>query len=268
MSIEAVTWALGVPVGGNAKVILLGLANHAHPDGSETYPALDTLAGYAHCDRSTARRNVRKLVSDGWAIEDGLGPRGQMKYRLPLAIQGGGKTPRVQNATGGISAHGGVAPMPPEPSIEPSKGKEERERARDERKNSIPDDFPDHLRPHAREVMRVLRSVAEDHGAKRVWPQEVARAIMAKPRHPLVAVAHELAAWAVDPKREIKDVVGTYRTFLKRERELEATERLADDGTPTTGRPAMPGNVTPLHGRRMSAAEQVEANIQALRADL
>lgn len=42
MSIEAVSWALGVPVGGNEKVMLLGLANHAHPDGSNAYPALGT----------------------------------------------------------------------------------------------------------------------------------------------------------------------------------------------------------------------------------
>lgn len=121
MSIEAVTWALNVPVGGNAKVILLGLANHAHPDGTEAFPALDTLAGYAHCDRSTARRNVRKLVEDGWAIEDGLGPRGQTKYRLPISrTEGGSKTPPVAKRNSGTGASQGVAPVPPEPSIEPS----------------------------------------------------------------------------------------------------------------------------------------------------
>jgi hypothetical protein len=96
VSVEAFTWALNVPIGGNAKVILLGLANHAHPDGSEAYPSLETLSKYAHCDRSTARRNVRKLVEEGWASEDGYGPKGQTKYRLAI----GGKMPRVQTATG------------------------------------------------------------------------------------------------------------------------------------------------------------------------
>jgi hypothetical protein len=113
MSVEAITWALRVPVGGNAKVILLGLANHAHPDGTESYPALDTLAEYAACDRSTARRNLRLLRDSGWIVEDGKGPKGQTKFRLLL--EGG-----WQNATGGTGARGGVAPMPPEPSIEPS----------------------------------------------------------------------------------------------------------------------------------------------------
>lgn len=84
MSIEAVHWALGVPIGGNAKVVLLGLANHAHPDGSEAYPSLDRLAIYANCDRSTARRNVNRLVELGWIIPDGQGPRRQNCYRLAV----------------------------------------------------------------------------------------------------------------------------------------------------------------------------------------
>lgn len=124
MSIEAITWALSAPLGGNQKVLLIGAANHAHPDGSEAYPSLDTLARYACCDRSTARRNVRKLVADGWLIEDGLGPKGQTKYRLPLDADPVG----LQNATGGNQPQGGLqntpsgggTATPPEPSLEPS----------------------------------------------------------------------------------------------------------------------------------------------------
>lgn len=82
MSIEAMSWALTVPLGGNAKVVLLGLANHAHPDGTSAYPALTTLAVYAHCDRSTARRNCRRLADDGWIERTGVGPNGQNEYRL------------------------------------------------------------------------------------------------------------------------------------------------------------------------------------------
>ena len=86
MSVEAVTWALSVPVGGSAKVVLIGLANHAHPDGREAYPSLDTLAGYAHCDRATARRKVRQLQGLGWIEEDGYGPRGTIKWYLRVDI--------------------------------------------------------------------------------------------------------------------------------------------------------------------------------------
>lgn len=120
MSIEAVTWALSAPVSGSAKVILLGFANHAHPDGSESYPSLATLAKYGNCDRSTARRNIRKLVDDGWLVPAGKGPQGQRKFRLPLdRIEGvadchGGVA--LLPAGGGTAARLGVAPMPPEPS--------------------------------------------------------------------------------------------------------------------------------------------------------
>lgn len=135
MSIEAVAWALRVPVGGSRKVVLIGLANHAHPDGTDAYPSLDTLATYAHCERSTARRAVNSLEAAGWIVAAGTGPHGTRRFRLrldrrehePPPREGGGKTPPVDGtpmapATGGGStgARRGVAPTPPEPSIEPS----------------------------------------------------------------------------------------------------------------------------------------------------
>jgi hypothetical protein len=214
MSVEAFTWALSVPVGGNAKVVLLGLANHAHPDGSESYPALDTLAGYAHCDRSTARRNVRKLAADGWIVEDGTGPKGQAKYRLAMGVAE--RHPVAKPAArGGTSALGGVAPVPPEPSREPSKEPCSAERAR-ARTQRLPDDFPDELKPHARRAFAILRDVAEQYNAREVTPRGVGLAIMGHQGRRFVQTAYELASWAQAPNREIRDVVATYRTFLGR----------------------------------------------------
>lgn len=222
MSVEAFTWALRVPVGGNQKVVLLGLANHAHPDGSEAYPTLDTLAEYAHCDRSTARRNVRKLVADGWATEDGVGPRGQVKYRLPV---GGGKTQPVAPAParGGDRAPKGVAPMPPEPSIEPTTTVR---RAETRAGESLPDDFPPTLREHAAIVHRVLTSVAEQHNARIVNLRAVGLAMLGHPGRRYVEIAHDLASWAQAPPRPIVDVTATYRTFLKREPQRAGVEPL------------------------------------------
>lgn len=84
MSIEAMTWALSVPVGGSEKVVLIGLANHAHPDGTNAYPSIQRLAEYAHCDRRTAQRNLRKLVDAGWIVQAGFGPSRKVRYRLRL----------------------------------------------------------------------------------------------------------------------------------------------------------------------------------------
>jgi hypothetical protein len=174
--------------------------------------------------------------------------------------------PDEQGATSDTLARDTGDPRPSHrrlPLEEVEKGKGTRERASSEKpdpREAVPDDFPPELRPHAREVMRVLVSVAEQHNARKVWPLAVARVVAAHPRHPLVGTAHALAAWAVDPPRPIKDVVGTYRTFLARERELATVERLAADGTSSPGTGLHPPGVVPLHAvRRESASDLLNA---------
>lgn len=126
MSIEALTWALTVPVGGNAKVILLGLANHAHPDGSNSWPSWNRLAVYAHCDRATVHRHLTKLEEAGWIARTGEQRRGVVVYQLAMTPH----TDPSQNATGGNLRPVAplrpppVAPVRPEPSVEPSKQKD------------------------------------------------------------------------------------------------------------------------------------------------
>lgn len=269
MSIEAVGWALSVPLGGNEKIMLMGLANHAHPDGTESYPALDTLASYGNCDRSTARRNVRKLVKKGWAIEDGLGPRGQTKYRLPLwrvGGEGGGDSPPVAPGTdgGGDSGPEGVASSPPKPSIEPSTNRPAGGggRAGDD---EVPPDFPDELRGHARHVMRVLLDLAERHGAKAVTARSLGNVMMARPRKPLVRGAHDFAAWADGKGRRQRDVVAGYRNWLDRCDDLAAVEPM-----PGEAMAAPPAGVTPLRqprnqSERIMAAQ--ERRLAAARGD-
>jgi hypothetical protein len=273
MSVEAFSWALKVPVGGNAKVVLLGLANHAHPDGTEAYPALDTLAEYAHCDRSTARRNVRKLVADGWAIEDGHGPKGQMKYRLPLDRTADSKTPPGAEregvasapAGGGTGDAKGVAPMPPEPSLEPSTEPSRSARARADKKDEVPSDFPDELRPHAREVMRVLRTVADHHNARQVAARPLAMVLAGHRTHQLVLEAHNWASWALDkPQGGVRNCVASYRNWLDKRPSMSSVERLgAADATGALATNVHPirRNGTPTQGDLLRAvnAHQLQA---------
>lgn len=72
MSIEALNWALNAPVGGTAKVILIGLANHAGANFTDARPSVPTLATYAHCSRRTVQRYLRVLEEDGWIERDGV----------------------------------------------------------------------------------------------------------------------------------------------------------------------------------------------------
>jgi hypothetical protein len=59
MSVEAVTWALSdaPDVPPQCLAVLIGLANHAHPDGRGAYPSQETLAHYA-------RKSVRSVRTD------------------------------------------------------------------------------------------------------------------------------------------------------------------------------------------------------------
>lgn len=246
MSLPVLVWVLDHSTATlGARLVLLVLAEHAHDDGRESYPALDTIAQRARLSRKGARDALARLERDGHIERDGFGPRGQTRWRLLFL---GEKELHPPNREGGVAAVQKREAATPEPTTEPSNEKED-PRAKP------PPGFPDELRPHAREVLRVLTAVAEQHGCKRVWPLEVGRAVMARPRHPLVAVAHELAGWAADPPRPITDIVATYRTFLKNAKELASVERLAADGTPTASIPPHPPGVTSLRGYDRNAAK-------------
>jgi hypothetical protein len=91
-----------------------------------------------------------------------------------------------------------------------------------------PDDFPVALRDHARIVYRLLRSVAEQHNAREVTPRAVCLTIMGNPGRRYVEEAHALAAWAQAPPRPIKDVVGTYRTWLVRAEVHAGIEKIGE----------------------------------------
>jgi hypothetical protein len=155
VSIEAVHWALSVPVGGNLKVVLIGIANHANPDGTEAYPSMERLGVYAHCDPRTAQRNLRKLEFGGWVIDDGIGPGGKRRWRLAMGRQIA--APANRRPDENVAPGGGIPATQTVPSNRPGSGKPSPKRARvrlsDERLAALSDD--------QRRVVRALRDVAE-----------------------------------------------------------------------------------------------------------
>lgn len=122
MSIEALNWALTVPVGGTQKVVLLGLANHAASDGDGAWPSIAKLATYAHCSERTVQRTLTSLMEDGWIEATGPAPtrradRAPTVYRLGLT-----GCQSVTSPADGVTSttpRGDIA-VSPEPSIEPS----------------------------------------------------------------------------------------------------------------------------------------------------
>lgn len=97
--------------------------------------------------------------------------------------------------------------------------------------NSRPDGFPEELRPHARVVMRVLIEIAEQHNAREVTARGVGLAIMGNPQRAYVKEAFALASWAQAPPRPIRDVVGTYRTWLGRSERIAGVEHIDGQAT-------------------------------------
>ena len=121
MSWEATTWVLEhSTTTGNAKVILIGLANHAHPDGTHAFPTVETLQRYAGgekpLDRRTVQRRLRELERDRHIERTGIGPNGQAMWRVRM---GAAECRPRQTAAAAPAPPGGAAAAPPEPPVEP-----------------------------------------------------------------------------------------------------------------------------------------------------
>ena len=90
MSVQALSAALSFDVGDSTrKLVLLGLANHAHDDGTAAYAGVEKLAKYANCSARTVQRHIAKLLEDGFLREGDqtvIDPRIPARYR-PIAYE-------------------------------------------------------------------------------------------------------------------------------------------------------------------------------------
>src|SRR5689334_20533209 len=69
MSVEAMVWVLRHSDAKlSARLTLLALADFAHPDGSEAYPSVDTIARHANISRRSAQVSLRTLEDDGMIV--------------------------------------------------------------------------------------------------------------------------------------------------------------------------------------------------------
>lgn len=66
MSIEVLAAVLRMNVGDpTVKLVLIGLANHAHADGTAAWPTVERLGEYACCSRRTVQRSLATLKAAG-----------------------------------------------------------------------------------------------------------------------------------------------------------------------------------------------------------
>jgi hypothetical protein len=102
-----------------ARLVLFVLAEHAHDDGTEAYPAIDTICERARLSRRGVQGALRKLEADGMIRRAGLGQHGQTKWSIVMG--GAASAPRAEDDAGGRSSRPqGGAPSAPEPTPQPS----------------------------------------------------------------------------------------------------------------------------------------------------
>jgi hypothetical protein len=105
-----------------ARLTLFVLAEHAHNDGSESYPCVDTIVRETRMTRRSVQAALRKLEADGMIFAEGKGDKGQTKWRV---VMGGADTAPppggvVDDVEGRSSRHEGGVAATPKPSVKPS----------------------------------------------------------------------------------------------------------------------------------------------------
>ena len=126
MSVKVMGLVWDLEIERDLKYILLAYADHADHEGKNIFPAVATIARKTGYSERSVQAITRQLESLGLLLEDGKGPKGTNKWRIPL--QGGAEIAPVQNLRGAENDEGGcriehdstekgVQPTAPEPSF-------------------------------------------------------------------------------------------------------------------------------------------------------
>lgn len=75
------------------KYVLIAYADHADHNGKNIYPAVGTIARKTGLDERTVQRLTNDLESIGLLIDDGQGPKGTNRWKLPISEGGDKLTP-------------------------------------------------------------------------------------------------------------------------------------------------------------------------------
>lgn len=228
-------WGRALKVGGPTKKLILQLLTEAADYNTATcHPSQETLAAWAEVSERTVRASLRDLEAAG-VIErrarhrangnrtsdsilllapgvvewpDGtLAERATTGSQLPPENIAGGSQLPVDNRQ--------PASGEPKASAGTSQGSPPVERAREAEQDSL-------LAGPYDEVVAVLREVRRVTGSPPPTVAAVAKVAESFPEVDLLALARELAYWSEHgngARRQIKSVMGTFRSFAKRAEE-------------------------------------------------
>lgn len=209
MSIDAIGAVLRYSKArGNRRMVMVVIAECANHDGGGAYPSIETVADRSGVDKRTAQRAIRDLVDLGeLEVEEQAGPKGCNLYRVTLS--GDDSLPPRQPDVGDDSHGeggwqpdaGGMTPLPPEPSTEPSKEPE-------------PPSPPF-------SVLAVLDQAADAKRAKRPKPDTIAKIVAEFPGVDPEAAARDVRFYLTEGNgkdRRNVNVASTFRTFMRPKR--------------------------------------------------
>lgn len=244
MSIEATAWALSVEdvPDSTARVILLGLANHADREGRAAWPSVATLAEYAVCSERTAHRRLRDLEElglirrgDQRLVDHLPGNRRPVVYDLPVGVtrwQVGrgdnlaGVTPGA--ARGDTGGNPGVTPVADKPSLEPSMnrptplsppgGEQTELLAAPEPGPAAADGYPDSFEDAWAAWPKRRTDTAGKKAAHAAWHRAVVGTAKRKPRTTAGTILDAVKAYAADPNLPPEQYMPNMTTWLNGDR--------------------------------------------------
>jgi hypothetical protein len=83
------------------KLVLMAMANHAHPDGTDCYPSIPRVAIYTGLKERSVTRTIAALVEDGLVRRVGGGYRGSSAgYEINMYALSALHHPRIDRVTG------------------------------------------------------------------------------------------------------------------------------------------------------------------------
>lgn len=84
VKVMGLMWDLELPR--NEKFILLAYADHANHEGKNVFPSVKLIAKKTGYDHRSVQRITRKLENRGLLLEDGKGPKGTKRWRIPITV--------------------------------------------------------------------------------------------------------------------------------------------------------------------------------------
>lgn len=88
MSVKIMGLVWDLDLESNKKFVLLAYADHASHDGTSIYPSIELIAKKTGYHERSVQRITKELSEAGYLIQNGQGPRGTNKWKIPLNMGG------------------------------------------------------------------------------------------------------------------------------------------------------------------------------------